>query len=86
MTEITTEKVQPALLLATGSITIAPCPICAEPAGFHGVACYDYSHVSPELVGPFNSKEFMVFLHARIVREKAEAEAKAKAKLAALVS
>lgn len=44
---------------------VPACPFCFLGAGFHKWPCAHYEYIGwkhPELVGPGNSKEFMVWL------------------------
>lgn len=61
------------------------CPICFEPSGFHAGRCYEYAPTEGT-AGPGNSKEFMVWLRAKIKADALAAAEKAAAKKAAFVA
>ena len=48
------------------------CYICHEPNGYHTGRCHEYE-VPEELVGPKNSKDFMVWFLANQIRAREEA-------------
>jgi hypothetical protein len=61
------------------------CPICFEPSGFHAGRCHEYAPTEGTS-GPGNSKNFMVWLRAKIKADALAAAEKAAAQKVAAIT